>query len=132
MFWGKDRKQRRVVAVVPVQIFGDLFFTNGHTINLSAGGCAIAGMTVPEKGQYLHLRLQVPKPHTPINIQLTVVAWSVPGLCGLEFIRLSATDQKSLQHYLCMLDLWPSLGTQGLPERSTEEPQPRQHEKELR
>ena len=119
--------QRRVVTVVPVQLFGDLFHAKGHTINLRANGCAIAGASesVPEKGQYLHLLLQVPKPHTPINIQLAVVTWRVPGLCGLEFIRLSAADQKSLQHYLYMIDLCPSLGTQSQPERSAEEPQPK-------
>lgn len=38
-----------------VLIFGDLFHAQGHTINLSAGGCVIAGAYVPEKGQHLHL-----------------------------------------------------------------------------
>ncbi len=108
--------------MVPTQIFGDLFHTKGHTINLSAGGCAFAGALVPEKGQHVHLQLQVPKPGTPINIQLAVVTWSILGLCGLEFIRLSAADQNNLQHYLYMIDLCPALGTGAQPKGLAEEP----------
>lgn len=100
---------RRVVTVVPVQTVGDLFHVNGYIINLSTGGCAITGAQVPEKGQHVHLWVQVPKPHPPVKIQLAVVRWSVPECCGVEFIRLSAEDQKNLQHYLYMIDLAPSL-----------------------
>ena len=131
MSWEEQRKHRRVVSVVPVQIFGDLFHQKGHTINLSAGGCAIAGAHLPEKGQHMHLLLQVPKPHVPIKIQLAVVTWSALGLCGLEFIRIGASDQKGLQHYLHMIDLCPSLGTRVQPESSAEETQSRQQEKKL-
>lgn len=41
--------------MAPVLIFGDLFHAKGHTSNLSAGGCAMAGVHVPEKGQHQHL-----------------------------------------------------------------------------
>ena len=94
-----------------MQIVGDLFHANGNTVNLSTSGCAIAGANVSEKGQHVSLWLQAPKPCTPIKIQLAVVKWSVPEMCGVEFIRLSAGDQKSLQHYLYMVDLSPSEGT---------------------
>ena len=107
----EQRQQRRAVTIVPVQIVGDLFHANGCTVNLSAGGCAIAGAQVPEKGQHVHLWLQPPKPHTPIKIQLAVVRWAVPEMCGVEFIRLSVAGRTSLQHYLHMVDLSPSEGT---------------------
>lgn len=111
MSWEEHRQHRRTVTVVPVQIVSNLFHANGYTVNLSAGGCAIAGVQVPEKGQHVHLWLQVPKPHPPIKIQRAVVRWSVPEMCGVEFIRLSAGNQKSLQHYLHMIDLSASPGT---------------------
>lgn len=125
MFWA-NREHRRVLIVVPVLIFGELFHAKGYTANLSTGGCVIAAAHAPEKGQHLHLLLQVPKPGTPINIQLAIVRWSTLGLFGVEFIRLSTTHQKGLQHYLYMIDLCPSsLGARVYPEGATEEPQPR-------
>jgi PilZ domain len=111
MSWEEQRQQRRVVTVVPVQTVGDLFHANGNTVNLSTSGCAIVGAQVPEKGQHVFLWLQAPKPCTPIKIQLAVVKWSVPGMCGIEFIRLSAAGRTSLQHYLHIIDLSPSLST---------------------
>ena len=105
----QQRQHRRAVTVVPVQIVGDLFDANGHTVNLSTSGCAIAGTQVPEKGQHVFLWLQPPKPYGSIKIQLAVVRWTVPELCGVEFIRVSAAGQTSLQHYLHIIDLSPSL-----------------------
>ena len=32
-------------------------------------------------------------------------------MCGVEFIRLSGAGRTSLQHYLHIIDLSPSLGT---------------------
>ena len=107
----EHRQPTRVVTVVPVQIVGDLFHANGNTVNLSTSGCAIAGANVPEKGQHVSLWLQAPKPCTPIKIQLAVVKWSVPEMCGVEFIRLSGAGRTSLQHYLHMVDLSPSRST---------------------
>jgi hypothetical protein len=95
----EHRQQRRAVTVVPVQIVGDLFHTNGYTVTLNAGGCAIAGARVPEKGQHVSLWLQPPKPYMPVKIQLAVVRWTVQEMCGVEFIRLSAAGRTSLQHY---------------------------------
>jgi hypothetical protein len=111
MSWEEQRQQRRVVSVVPVQTVGDLFHANGNTVNLITSGCAIAGAQVPEKGQHVFLWLQPPKPYTSIKIQLAVVRWTVPEMCGVEFIRLSVAGRTSLQHYLHIIDLSPSLST---------------------
>jgi hypothetical protein len=107
----EHRRERRAVTAVPVQIVGDLFHADGYTVNLSTSGCAIAGAQVPEKGQHVFLWLQPPKPYTSIKIQLAVVKWTVSEMCGIEFIRLSAAGRISLQHYLHIIDLSPSLGT---------------------
>ena len=107
----EHRKERRTVTAVPVQIIGDLFHANGYTVNLSTSGCAIAGAQVPEKGQHVFLWLQPPKPYTSIKIQLAVVRWTVSEMCGVEFIRFNAAGLTSLQHYLHINDLSPSLGT---------------------
>ncbi len=96
------------MTVVPVQTVGDLFNASGYTVNLSICGCAIAGAQVPEKGQHVSLWLRVPKPYTPIMIELAVVKWSVPGMCGIEFIRHKAEGRIRLQLYLRIIDLSPS------------------------
>jgi len=108
MNWEEHRKHRRVSAVVPVLAVGDLFHEKGHTLNLSRGGCVIAAAREPEKGQHLHLMLQIPNPGMPIKVQLVVVRWKAPELFGVEFIRLSPSDQKGLQHYLHAIDCSPS------------------------
>ena len=127
MSWER-RKHKRIATVVPVLISGELSHAKGHTADLSKGGCVIAAAYAPEKGQYLHLLLQVPKPNTQIKIQLAVVRWSALGVFGVEFIRISTEHQKNLEHYLHMIDLCPSLGTLVHPEGSIEETQPRQQD----
>ena len=130
MSWER-RKHKRISTVVPVLISGELFHAKGHTADLSKGGCVIASAHAPEKGQHLHLLLQVPKLDTSINIQLAVVRWSSFGLFGVEFIRISTRHQEKLHHYLYMLDLSPSLGTLVHSEGSAEETQSQQHDMEL-
>jgi hypothetical protein len=107
MSWEEHRKHPRFLTAVPVLIFGDLFDTKGHTVNLSRGGGVIAAAYAPEKGQHLYLLLQVPTPGVAIKIPLVVVRWIAPGLFGVEFIRLSGPDQTRLHHYLRVIDLSP-------------------------
>jgi hypothetical protein len=108
-----------------VLIFGDLFHTKGEIVNLSRNGCVIAVAQAPEKGQQLHLLVQIPKRDTAIEIQLAIVKWSALGLFGVEFVRVNTPHQTSLQHYLSMMDPCPSLGKLAHTEDSAEEAQPR-------
>ena len=124
MSW-EHRAHKRVLTVVPVLIFGELFHTKGEIVNLSRDGCVIAVAQAPEKGQHLHLLVQIPKRDTSIEIQLAIVKWNALGLFGVEFIRINATHQTSLQHYLSMMDPCPSLGKLAHQENSSEEIQPR-------
>ena len=124
MSW-EHRKYRRVLTVVPVLIFGELFHAKGDIVNLSRDGCVIAVAMAPEKGQHLRLLVQVPKRDVSIEIQLAIVRWSALGLFGVEFIRINTPHQTGLQHYLSMMDPCPSLGKLVHPEGSAEETQPR-------
>jgi len=124
MSW-EHRAHRRVLTVVPVLIFGELFHAKGDIVNLSRDGCVIAVAQAPEKGQHLHLLVQVPNRDMSIEIQLAVVRWNALGLFGVEFIRLNAPHQTSLEHYLSMMDPCPSLGKPVHPGVSAEEIQPR-------
>ncbi len=124
MSW-EHREQKRVLTVVPVRIFGELVHANGHVVDLSTDGCVIATAQVPEKGHHLYLLVQAPKLDTSIEIQLAIVRWRALGLFGAEFIRISTTHQKGLQHYLSMMDSCPSLSKLVHPESSTEETRPR-------
>ena len=123
MSW-EHRAQRRVLTVVPVLIFGELFHAKGDIVNLSRKGCVIAVAQAPEKGQHLHLLIQVPKRDTPIEIQLATVRWNALGLVGVEFVRVNAPHQTSLELYLSVMDAYPSLGEVVHPEDSCEKPQP--------
>ena len=124
MSW-EHRKHRRVLTVVPVLIFGELFHAKGDIVNLSRDGCVIAVAQAPEKGQHLHLLVEVPKRNVSIEIRLAIVRWSALGLFGVEFIRINTSHQTGLQHYLSMMDPCPSLGQLVHPEGSAEETQPR-------
>jgi len=124
MSW-EHRAHRRVLTVVPVLIFGELFHAKGDIVNLSRDGCVIAVAQAPEKGQHLHLLVQVPNRDMSIEIQLAIVRWNALGLFGVEFIRLNAPHQTSLEHYLSMMDPCPSLDKPLHPDGSAEEIQPR-------
>jgi hypothetical protein len=108
-----------------VLIFGELFHTKGEIVNLGRNGCVIAVAQAPEKGQQLHLLVQIPKRDTAIEIQLAIVRWNALGLFGVEFVRINAPHQTSLQHYLSMMDLYPSVGKLVHPDGSAEVAHPR-------
>jgi len=124
MSW-EHRAHRRVLTVVPVLIFGELFHAKGDIVNLSTTGCVIAVAQAPEKEQHLHLLVQVPNRDMSIEIQLAVVRWNALGLFGVEFIHVNALHQTSLEHYLSILDPCPSLGKLVHPEGAADEAQPR-------
>ncbi len=109
MSW-EHREQRRVLAVIPVLIFGELSHAKGHTVNLSNDGCVIAAAYAPENGQYMHLLIQDSTRDTTINVRLAIVRWNALGLFGVEFIPAGSPLQKGLQDYSYMIDLCPSLG----------------------
>jgi hypothetical protein len=60
----------------------------------------------------------------PIEIQLAIVRWNALGLCGVEFVRVNALHQTSLELYLSVVDAHPSLGKLVHPEDTSEKPQP--------
>jgi hypothetical protein len=111
--------------VVPVLIFGELFHTKGEIVNLSRSGCVIAVAQAPEKGQELHLLVQIPNRDTSIEIQVAMVKWNALGLFGVEFVRVNTPHQISLQHYLSMMDSCPLLGKLVHPDGSAEVAHPR-------
>jgi PilZ domain len=123
MSW-EHRAHRRVLTVVPVLIFGELFHAKGDIVNLSRDGCVIAVAQAPEKGQHLHLLIQTPKRDTSIEIHLAIVRWNALGLFGVEFVRVNALHRTSLEHYLSMMDAYPSLGKLVHPEDTSEKAQP--------
>ena len=124
MSW-EHRAHRRVLTVVPVLIFGELFHAKGDIVNLSTTGCVIAVAQAPEKGQHLHLLVQVPHRDMSIEVQLAVVRWNALGLFGVEFARITPSHQTNLEHYISTIDTCPSLGKLVHPEGSAEEAQPR-------
>ena len=123
MSW-EHRAHRRVLTVVPVLIFGELFHAKGDIVNLSRDGCVIAVAQAPEKGQHLHLLVQVTNRDMSIEIQLAVVRWNALGLFGVEFIHVNALHQTSLELYLSMMDTYPAPGKLAHTEDSAEEAQP--------
>ena len=124
MSW-EHRAYRRVLTVVPVLIFGELFHAKGDIVNLSTTGCVSAVAQAPEKEQHLHLLVQVPNRDLSIEIQLAIVRWNALGLFGVEFMRINTLHQTSLEQYLSILDPCPSRSKLVHPEGSAGEAQPR-------
>jgi hypothetical protein len=120
MSW-EHRAHRRVLTVVPALIAGEQGQAIGHLVNLSTEGCVIATAHAPVEGQHLHLLVQVPTLARPIKIQSAVVRWRALGLCGVEFVQLSAPHYDGLRHYLRSLDPEFALATRKQPAPEAEE-----------
>ena len=84
-------------------------------VNLSVPGCLLATRMKLKVGQYVDLRLTFPKSPAPMQIKLAAVRWVGDGQVGLEFIRMSETDQTRLRWLSGHVE-------QRTPQRSWSEP----------
>lgn len=69
----------------------------GQLVNLSVPGCLLKTTMKLRVGQYADLRLCFPTSQTVLQVKLAAVRWAKNGELGLEFIRMSETDQTRLR-----------------------------------
>lgn len=69
----------------------------GQLVNLSVPGCLLKTSMKLKVGQYVDLRLSFPTSAAALQVKLAAVRWAKNGQVGLEFIRMSETDQTRLR-----------------------------------
>jgi len=69
----------------------------GQLVNLSVPGCLLKTGMKLKVGQYVDLRLSFPTSAAALQVKLAAVRWAKNGQVGLEFIRMSETDQTRLR-----------------------------------
>ena len=99
------RNYERYPVQLPVHLFGDLSGDEGTTVNVGMGGCAVAGRSPHEKGNYVSLVMRPSQDKLPIKIELAVVRWAKDDVFGVEFIRMKPEQRTRLSHYLHVVDL---------------------------
>ena len=70
------RKYERYPVQLLVHLFGDLGGDEGTTVNIGMGGCAVAGRSPREKGNYVSLVMRASHDQLPIKIELAIVRWA--------------------------------------------------------
>ncbi len=103
--------KQRYTKREPVQstcIFScDGMIGQGQLVNLSVPGCLLNTSMKLKTGQYVDLRLSFPINATVMQVKLAVVRWAKNGQVGLEFIRMSETDQTRLRFLSGYMDKRP-------------------------
>jgi c-di-GMP-binding flagellar brake protein YcgR len=83
----------------------------GVVTDLSLGGCYLQTVVQLSKGTLLSLELQTEQYTSPIAVEAAIVRIVRPTGVGLEFLRLSESEQERLSQFL----------QQSLPEQSPAE-----------
>ena len=100
-----DRRFVRLKTAIPAELRGRTTF-NGEVADLSLGGCLVRSPVGPDEGVILDLRFTLGVEAFAAKVRVKEV--SVDGsardsghfLLGLEFLRLRASDQDLLRHFL--------------------------------
>jgi hypothetical protein len=94
------REHERIPVSLPVSFSGDQIVGEGQVLNISVCGCGIESDRNVQKGTFLDLRVQLPEPETPIEVELAAVRWSLGQKFGLEFLRMRSEEQERLRRIL--------------------------------
>ena len=105
----EQRQRKRVQVEFPADFLGDLLAGEGLVLDLSTAGCRIKGELILDGSPYLQLLLHHPRHEVPIKVELAAVRWQNEQEFGLEFIRVSASQQANLRQLLKSLDMLPYL-----------------------
>lgn len=76
----------------------------GTVMDLSAGGCRIAGQGAVPPGSMLELRFQLPGQPTPLEIGLATVRWAKGPDIGVEFLQVRKDVEERLRQFIASLE----------------------------
>ncbi|GMV50195.1 MAG: hypothetical protein NBKEAIPA_02453 [Nitrospirae bacterium] len=93
------RYSGRVPINCGVVFAGEQAAGEGRVLNLSLPGCLIESSKPLAAGEYLRLRLFLPKSLRPLNVPLAAVRWSQGGRAGVEFIQTAREEQAQLTRF---------------------------------
>ena len=89
---------------VPVSFSGEIGGV-GQLYDISYGGCKIQSRITPTRGNIVTLRFGVGNGADGLIIGAGTIAWTVPHQCfGIEFARLQAEEEQTLNRYLSLLN----------------------------
>ena len=95
----KARYGSRKAVECKVSLASDGLLGQGRVLDLSVPGCLLETGLRLRVGQSLRLRLLFPGGHA-FGVSLAVVRWTKGTKAGVEFIRMSETDQARLRWHV--------------------------------
>jgi hypothetical protein len=106
--WGKnsskerlDRRQyERFPTNLPVTFTTNEQPGEGVAVTLSMDGCSLKTASHLQQGDLLQLQLQLPETPLPVDIEAAIVRSVYPEVIGLQFLRLSLSDQERLGRFM--------------------------------
>jgi len=81
------RQSKRIALHSFISYVGDCEVGEGFISNLSTSGCHVECQHHLRQGDFLTLRILIPKEEHPLDIDLGAVRWTNGPTFGIEFIR---------------------------------------------
>jgi len=94
------RKQPRFVVHLPGSFLGEHRTGEGVLVNISTDGCAVRSDARLQPGSFVELRIDLPDPEPPVEVEVAVVRWSRGDEFGLDFISLRPEECRRLSRFL--------------------------------
>ncbi len=94
------RKQPRVIVNLPGSFLGEHRTGEGVLVNISTDGCAVRSDARLQPGSFVELRIDLPDPEPPVEVEVGVVRWSRGDEFGLDFISLRPEEGQRLSRFL--------------------------------
>ena len=76
---------------------------SGRVLDLSSGGCRLDSPSVMAPRTTVGLQVQVPGWERPLVVDGAYVRWEKGQLVGLEFVRMSKSEQQRLEKVIADL-----------------------------
>jgi hypothetical protein len=92
----KGRYKRRISLKAEVLFWNSELSGQGRVLDLTAPGCQIESSQRVMPGQYLELRILLPRRTSPLTVRLAAVRWAKGRRFGAEFIRMAESEQQTL------------------------------------
>ena len=74
----------------------------GTLLDISEQGCKVESSNgrIPPEDVLLKMRISMPAPHTPVEVDLGMVRWAKGRHFGVQFLKLQPEQEKRLRTFL--------------------------------
>ena len=97
----KPQYHERIAVHSPVIFTIGSRVGEGLALDLTIPGCLIQSPTHLKKGEYLQLKILLPRIRTYLSVSLGAVRWNKGAQFGVEFIKMSERDSQILTEFIC-------------------------------